>query len=135
MAEPVRRSASCFLQFGLLLRSNTHKRLRFPFAGGKRWRPVLVLLIGEALGGKQEDLLKCAYLCELVHNGTLATDDIEDNSEMRRGKKCLHLIYGVDVAINAGNGAPLYSSHVLAFRTSLSAFCFPNLFLLSHPHR
>jgi geranylgeranyl pyrophosphate synthase len=34
----------------------------------------------------------------------LAVDDIEDDSKLRRGKPCLHLIYGTDVAINAGNG-------------------------------
>jgi len=71
--------------------------------GGKRWRPVLVTLVAENLGGKEDVVLPAAYLCEIVHNGTLAVDDIEDNSKMRRGKPCLHLIYGVDVAINAGN--------------------------------
>jgi len=71
--------------------------------GGKRWRPVLVFLIAEALGGKREVAMPMAYLCEIVHNGTLCVDDIEDDSKMRRGKPCLHLIYNVDVAINAGN--------------------------------
>jgi len=40
---------------------------------------------------------------ELVHNGTLIVDDIEDDSLMRRGKPCLHKIFGIDIAINAGN--------------------------------
>jgi len=62
------------------------------------------MLVAGALGGKPEDLAGCAYLCELVHNGTLAVDDIEDDSKLRRGKECIHLIYGTDVAINAGNG-------------------------------
>jgi len=47
--------------------------------------------------------LPCALLCEIVHNGTLAVDDIEDDSKLRRGKPCLHIIYGTDVAVNAGN--------------------------------
>jgi len=38
-----------------------------------------------------------------VHNGSLIVDDIEDQSELRREKPCVHKIYGVDVAINAGN--------------------------------
>eukprot|EP01089_Gocevia_fonbrunei_P009137 TRINITY_DN210_c0_g1_i1.p1 TRINITY_DN210_c0_g1~~TRINITY_DN210_c0_g1_i1.p1 ORF type:complete len:399 (+),score=114.54 TRINITY_DN210_c0_g1_i1:39-1199(+) len=72
--------------------------------GGKRWRPVLLFLIAEALKGDMEKIKDLLVICEVVHNGTLAVDDIEDSSETRRGKKCLHLIYGVDVAINAGNG-------------------------------
>lgn len=39
----------------------------------------------------------------MVHNGTLIVDDIEDSSETRRDKKCVHLIYGVDISVNAGN--------------------------------
>ncbi|MEM2463899.1 MAG: polyprenyl synthetase family protein, partial [Candidatus Bathyarchaeia archaeon] len=40
---------------------------------------------------------------EVVHNGTLMIDDIEDSSEYRRGKPCTYKIYGLDIAINAGN--------------------------------
>ena len=42
-------------------------------------------------------------LVEIIHNGTLIIDDIEDNSELRRGKPCTHNIFGIDIAINAGN--------------------------------
>lgn len=72
--------------------------------GGKRWRPVLFLLIYEALGGKKEKLPKDLLIIpELVHNGTIIIDDLEDRGELRRGKPCLHKIFGEDVAINAGN--------------------------------
>jgi len=71
--------------------------------GGKRWRPVLLFLVAEALGASVDKIKDLVVICEVVHNGTLAVDDIEDDSEVRRGKKCLHLIYGVDVAVNAGN--------------------------------
>lgn len=71
--------------------------------GGKRWRPVLLLLTAEALGKKADDVVDFVSLCEIVHNGTLAVDDIEDNSDLRRGKPALHLMFGVDIAINAGN--------------------------------
>jgi geranylgeranyl pyrophosphate synthase len=50
---------------------------------------VLVFLIAEALGGKRELAMPMAYLCEIVHNGTLCVDDIEDDSKMRRG---IHLL-------------------------------------------
>jgi geranylgeranyl pyrophosphate synthase len=71
--------------------------------GGKRWRPTLFLLICEALGKNPEDFLDYAIIPEVVHNGTLIIDDIEDSSELRRGKPCTYKIYGLDVAVNAGN--------------------------------
>ncbi|MEM3442372.1 MAG: polyprenyl synthetase family protein [Candidatus Bathyarchaeia archaeon] len=71
--------------------------------GGKRWRPTLFLLICEALGKNPEDFLDFAIIPEVIHNGTLIIDDIEDSSEFRRGKPCTYKIYGLDIAINAGN--------------------------------
>ncbi len=71
--------------------------------GGKRWRPALLILIARALGAKSKDILDFAIIPEVIHNGSLIVDDIEDNSDMRRGKPSLHKIFGVDVAINAGN--------------------------------
>lgn len=71
--------------------------------GGKRWRPALFLLICEVLGKNPHDFLDFAIIPEVIHNGTLMVDDIEDASELRRGKPCTHKIYGLDIAINAGN--------------------------------
>jgi geranylgeranyl pyrophosphate synthase len=71
--------------------------------GGKRWRPALFLLICEALGKNSEDCLDFAIIPEVIHNGTLIVDDIEDSSELRRGKPCTYKIFGVDIAVNAGN--------------------------------
>jgi len=71
--------------------------------GGKRWRPALFLLVCEALGENVENCLDFSIIPEVVHNGTLMVDDIEDDSELRRGKPCSHKIYGVDIAVNAGN--------------------------------
>ncbi len=71
--------------------------------GGKRWRPALFLLVCEALGKKADDYLDFAIIPEVIHNGTLIIDDIEDSSEMRRGKPCTYRIYGFDIAVNAGN--------------------------------
>ncbi|MCL2359330.1 MAG: polyprenyl synthetase family protein [Nitrososphaerota archaeon] len=70
--------------------------------GGKRWRPALFLLICEALDNKV-DCLDFAIIPEVIHNGTLVIDDIEDSSDVRRGKPCLHKTFGVDIAVNAGN--------------------------------
>ncbi len=71
--------------------------------GGKRWRPALFLLICEALGKEEDFCLDFAIIPEVVHNGTLVVDDIEDSSEVRRGKPCTYKIFGVDIAVNAGN--------------------------------
>jgi geranylgeranyl diphosphate synthase type I len=71
---------------------------------GKRFRPVMCMLSCEAVGGDSKKLLPIAAAIEMFHNFTLAHDDIEDNSEMRRGKPCLHKIYGIPLAINAGDG-------------------------------
>lgn len=71
--------------------------------GGKRWRPALFLLICEALGKNPKDLLEFAIIPEVIHNGTLMVDDIEDSSKFRRGKPCTYRIFGVDIAVNAGN--------------------------------
>jgi geranylgeranyl pyrophosphate synthase len=71
--------------------------------GGKRWRPALFLLICEALGKSSAECLDFAIIPEVVHNGTLIVDDLEDSSELRRGKPCTYKIFGVDIAVNAGN--------------------------------
>jgi geranylgeranyl pyrophosphate synthase len=71
--------------------------------GGKRWRPALFLLICEILGKNPDDFIDFSIIPEVIHNGTLIVDDIEDASELRRGKPCTYKTYGLDVAINAGN--------------------------------
>ena len=71
--------------------------------GGKRWRPAFFLLLTKALGGDPKKVKDFAVILELTHQGSLIVDDLEDNSELRRGKSCLHQLYGVDLAINAGN--------------------------------
>lgn len=71
--------------------------------GGKRWRPALFLIILDLLGKDAKDFVDFAIIFELIHNATLMIDDIEDSSSLRRGKKAVHLIYGVDISINAAN--------------------------------
>ena len=71
---------------------------------GKRWRPIFGILMLEALGRPSRPFegLICV-MTELIHAGALIVDDIEDESELRRGQPALHLRYGVDIALNAGN--------------------------------
>jgi geranylgeranyl pyrophosphate synthase len=71
--------------------------------GGKRWRPALFLLICEALDKKSDYCLDLSIIPEVIHNGTLVIDDIEDSSELRRGKPCTYKIFQTDIAVNSGN--------------------------------
>ena len=72
--------------------------------GGKRWRPLLMVLAAECIAGKRglDAALPLTPLVEFPHNASLIHDDIEDNSDERRGKPAVHLIYGEDTAINSG---------------------------------
>lgn len=77
--------------------------------GGKQWRPCLGLIFAKMLDHDIQDFEKSKSiyfvqgLTELVHNGSLIIDDIEDSSQSRRGQPCVHLKFGEDTAINAGN--------------------------------
>lgn len=82
--------------------------------GGKRMRPGICFLVAKCFGKGPEEVVDVAALVELVHHATLMVDDIEDSryrvvvwelrdSLVRRGKPCVHLLFGNDVAINAGN--------------------------------
>ncbi len=71
--------------------------------GGKRWRAVLFLLIVDALGDDPEEYLSYACIPEILHNGTIIVDDVEDEASMRRGEQALHHGHGTDIALNAGN--------------------------------
>lgn len=71
--------------------------------GGKRFRPALTFLACECVGGRREEAVAAAAAVELLHNMTLIHDDIEDESELRRGQPCIHRIYGIPTAINAGD--------------------------------
>jgi geranylgeranyl diphosphate synthase type I len=71
--------------------------------GGKRWRPAMFLLITELLGRDSREFEDFAAIPELIHNGTLMIDDVEDMGDLRRGRPCTHKLFGQDVAINTGN--------------------------------
>ena len=68
--------------------------------GGKRWRPWMYLTLIKCLDGDVEKYGKMCAVLELIHNGSLVADDIEDDSKVRRNKPAIHIIYGVDVAVN-----------------------------------
>lgn len=86
--------------------------------GGKYWRPMFGILMGEVLGldsTRYEDLLSVST--ELTHLASLVIDDIEDNALTRRKDACIHIKYGADIAINAAN--TLYFLPILKLKENI----------------
>jgi len=72
-------------------------------ARGKRFRPLLTLLCCQAAGGDWRLAVPAASCIELIHNFSLIHDDIEDESDLRRGQQTLWKRWGMAQAINAGD--------------------------------
>mmetsp|Transcript_20262 Transcript_20262/g.37825 ORF Transcript_20262/g.37825 Transcript_20262/m.37825 type:complete len:354 (+) Transcript_20262:432-1493(+) len=68
----------------------------------KLWRGAICMVVSEGLGGTAEEALPLAVVLETLHSASLVLDDVEDNSTVRRGKPCLHLIHGEASAVNIG---------------------------------
>jgi heptaprenyl diphosphate synthase len=85
-----------------LLHESAHHLLD---AGGKRFRPMLVLLAGMLGGGHPTDgaLVDAGVVVELVHLSTLYHDDVIDGAEVRRGAAAAHLRWSNTVAILTGD--------------------------------
>jgi geranylgeranyl pyrophosphate synthase/uncharacterized protein with NAD-binding domain and iron-sulfur cluster len=78
---------------------------------GKGLRPALCIASARALGGRAGDALPAAAGLEMLHNGFLVHDDIEDGSDRRRGVATMHRSAGIPIALNAGD-----SMNALAMR-------------------
>lgn len=74
-------------------------------SGGKRMRPMMVLAACEACGEEPQKALAEAVALELVHTYSLVHDDLPamDDDELRRGKPTVHIAFGEDMAILAGD--------------------------------
>jgi len=75
----------------------------YPFRVGKMLRPTMCISVARAVGGMGHSALTAAAALELYHNAFLIHDDIEDESESRRGKGTLHQMIGIPRAINVGD--------------------------------
>ena len=71
--------------------------------GGKRLRPVLLLITLEAFGGNIDEAMPAAMAVEIFHNFTLLHDDIMDNANVRRGKPSVYAKWGGNVALLSGD--------------------------------
>ncbi|WP_234996373.1 polyprenyl synthetase family protein [Demequina sp. NBRC 110054] len=72
-------------------------------AGGKRLRPMLVLLASQLGEGARPEVLDAAVVCELTHLATLYHDDVMDSAPTRRGAPSAHEVWGNSVAILTGD--------------------------------
>lgn len=70
---------------------------------GSYRRPGLLMLCGEMFGAKRRSLVLPGAAMQISEDWILIHDDIEDNSELRRGKPTLHKLYGSEIALNAGD--------------------------------
>jgi geranylgeranyl diphosphate synthase type II len=95
--------------------AKVHAAIRWSvFAGGKRFRPILLLAVGETFGAAPDLLINTACALELIHTYSLIHDDLPsmDNDDLRRGRATCHVRFGEATAILAGDAL-----QTLAFKT------------------
>lgn len=83
-----------------------HQAIRWSvFAGGKRFRPALLLAIGQAFGAQINQLIRTACAFEMIHTYSLIHDDLPamDDDELRRGRPTCHVRFDEATAILAGD--------------------------------
>ncbi len=101
-------------------------------AGGKRLRPILVLLTCEACGGSIEAALPAACAIEMIHTYSLIHDDLPamDDDDYRRGRLTNHKVFGEAMAILAGDALLTLAFEIIARDTqpgSVAAACCADL--------
>jgi geranylgeranyl diphosphate synthase type I len=82
-------------------------------AAGKRIRPLMVLLAAASCGAEYQSALPAAAAVELVHNFSLVHDDIQDNSDKRRGRPTVWAKWGAPMAINVGDALFVLSNQAM----------------------
>jgi geranylgeranyl diphosphate synthase type II len=95
-----------------------HKAMRYSiFAGGKRVRPFLALMVNDMFKGEGGDILYYASSVECIHTYSLIHDDLPalDNDDLRRGKPTNHVEFGEDIAIMAGDALLTFAFELMSF--------------------
>ena len=92
------------------------------FAGGKRFRPALVLAVGNAFGADENKLLRTASAIEMIHNYSLIHDDLPamDDDNLRRGRATCHVKFDEATAILAGDILQTLAFQAIAEDANLS---------------
>ena len=101
-----------------------HSAIRWSvFAGGKRFRPALVLAVGETFGAANDQLLRTACAFEMIHTYSLIHDDLPsmDDDDLRRGRPTCHIKFGEATAILAGDALQALAFQTIAEDETLSA--------------
>jgi len=101
-----------------------HEAVRWSlFAGGKRFRPALVLAVGQTFGVSDDKLLQTAAAIEMIHTYSLVHDDLPamDNDDLRRGRATCHKKFGEATAILAGDVLQILAFQAIAEDENLSA--------------
>ena len=84
---------------------NLYNPMRYALAArGKRFRPILLIMACESVGGTFEDVYNASLAIEILHNFTLIHDDIMDDDNLRRGRTTVHKKWNNNIAILAGDG-------------------------------
>ena len=101
-----------------------HQAIRWSvFAGGKRFRPALLLASGQTFGARIESLLKTACALEMIHTYSLIHDDLPsmDDDDLRRGRPTCHIRYDEATAILAGDALQTLAFGTIAQDETLDA--------------
>jgi len=77
--------------------------LHLPMSGGKRMRPMLAVLVADAISDSGKRAMPLGLALEIIHNFTLVHDDIMDKDDFRRGVPTVHKKWDEATAINAGD--------------------------------
>lgn len=85
--------------------------------GGKRIRPVLVLMSSDLFGGNYDDAMEAALSVEMFHNFTLIHDDVMDKADLRRGNQTVHKKWDLNTAILSGDALMIMSNQRLEHYT------------------
>lgn len=72
-------------------------------SGGKRLRPLIVLLAARAMGYEGEEHIRAATIIEFIHTATLLHDDVVDSSERRRGQDSANAVFGNQASVLVGD--------------------------------
>ena len=83
-------------------------------SGGKRVRPILVILSAKLCGHKEDRFIPYAAIVEFIHTATLLHDDVVDNAQTRRGTSTANTIWGNEASVLVGDFLYAKSMELLA---------------------
>ncbi len=99
--QAVDRLISASLKSDVALVSQVSKYI--VMSGGKRLRPVIVLLASRALGYEGDQHIRAAAIVEFIHTATLLHDDVVDSSARRRGQDSANMVFGNQASVLVGD--------------------------------